>query len=79
VTECYDRPSKSLPISSNREIAQQTINMRFFLKGFWQTEWDEVTREQYIAAEKNAGIFSDGITILFNYGGISGKAERVVK
>ncbi len=50
--------------------------MKYFLKGFWQEGYDEVTKEQHRAAEKIAGKFEGGrITTFFDEGGISGKVE----
>jgi len=49
--------------------------MRYFLKGFWQKHYDEVTEKQYRIAEKTAGKFTGGgITTFFNDHGVSGRA-----
>lgn len=33
---------------------------RYFLKGSWQEDWDEVMRERFIAAERAAGFRPKG-------------------
>ncbi len=54
--------------------------MKYYLKADHQKEWDEVTKEQFINAELNAGFrskFGSGhiATGGFGGGGISGKVE----
>lgn len=49
--------------------------MKFFLKGFWQKDYDEVTEGEYVIAENLAGKFGDGITVFFNAHGVTGKTE----
>lgn len=55
---------------------------RYFLKADWQEVWDEVTREQFIAAERAAGFRpkggGDGLaTAGFSGGGVRGRIEVV--
>jgi hypothetical protein len=55
--------------------------MKYFLKGDWEEEYTEVTKEQYIAAERNAGFYSNEsfankvVTAAFSGHSISGKVE----
>jgi len=54
--------------------------MRYFLKGDWEEEYREVTKEQFIDAERAAGFHSkfgsDSVaTAGFSGGGISGRIE----
>lgn len=55
--------------------------MKYFLKGNWEKKYTEVTKEQYIAAERNAGFYSDEpfasetATAAFDDNGVSGKVE----
>ena len=54
--------------------------MKYFLKADWEDNYKEVTKEQYIKAERNAGFHSksgDGIaTASFTGCGISGKTSK---
>jgi len=55
---------------------------KYFLKADWQEEYTEVTREQFIAAERAAGFRPKGggdelATGGFSAGNISGKIEVV--
>ena len=53
--------------------------MKFFLKGDWEENFTEVSREQYIDAEGEAGFFStdddDIATGSFDGHGVEGKVE----
>ena len=58
------------------------LTYRYFLKAAWQEIWDEVTREQFIAAERAAGFRpkggGDGLaTGGFGGDSVSGKIEVV--
>ena len=54
---------------------------KYFLRGEWQDEWREVTRQQFVTAERAAGFrpkFGDGLaTGGFTGGGVSGKIKYV--
>lgn len=53
---------------------------KYFLKTEWQDEGTEVTKEQYMAAEMNAGFYPDRenktATASFGGKGIEGWTER---
>jgi hypothetical protein len=53
--------------------------MKYFLKGDWEKEYTEVTKRQYIDAERKAGFPSDSnddiATAAFSGHGIGGKTE----
>lgn len=54
--------------------------MKYFLKGSWEKEYTEVTKEQYIEAEEGAGFFpkpgcGDVATDSFSGHGIRGKVN----
>lgn len=62
---------------------------RYFLKADHQTSWDEVTKEQWVMAERNAGFrpklwsgdpnyMTTCATGGFSGGGVSGKIEYSV-
>lgn len=57
------------------------VNRRYFLKADWQPEWTEVTKEEYIRAERSAGFRSkfgpdDIATAGFtSSSGVSGRVE----
>ena len=64
------------------------MKKKFFLKGSWQNEFEEVTREQYIKAERAAGFHPDMqqdnpnymtslATNEFKRYGVSGKTENI--
>lgn len=54
---------------------------RYYLKASWQTDWEEVSREQFITAERNAGFYpknGDPETLAtsgFTASNIAGKIE----
>ena len=54
---------------------------RYFLKADWQNEYQEVTEEQFITAERAAGFrpkYGDGVaTGGFSGRGVSGRVEYV--
>jgi len=55
--------------------------MKYYLKGDWEEEYTEVTKEQFIAAERNAGFHSKSgpdslATAGFSGDGFSGKIEN---
>lgn len=53
--------------------------MKYFLKGDWEKDYTEVTKEQYVDAEEKAGFWPDEpdevATAAFGGHGISGKVE----
>lgn len=58
--------------------------MKYYLKGTWQDDYSEVTKEQYINAERNASFcpkcgYTDIATASFFGRGISGKVDYEVK
>lgn len=64
------------------------MSERYFLKADWQTEWQEVTKEKFIKAERAAGFSPKGVRITdpeywttlatagFGGYGVSGKVEN---
>ena len=47
----------------------------FYLKAFWEEQYNIVTREQYVDAQKRIGVFEpEGTLIFFGKYGISGRA-----
>lgn len=58
------------------------MNARYFLRGSWSQEWSEVTKEEYVKAERGAGFrpkgFDMGQAATAGFGsssGVHGKVE----
>lgn len=65
---------------TNIEQKRSIKKMRYFLRASWQDEYEEVTKKQYIRAERDAGFGSrqsDEIaTVGFSGHGVSGKINK---
>ena len=60
------------------------VKRRYYLKGFWQKRFKEVSKEEYIRAERNAGFrskFGDNevATAGFGNGNIQGRVRYYIE